>query len=266
MSGAAVAPASAIPTRDPEHRRVERLMGTVVSLFVPDGGATSGVADDAFAWLREAERRFSPFRPDSEVVRLMRGATPPDGVADDLAEVLEIADVVSVLSDGAFDIRAVHADRAPDPTGIVKGWSVERAAEILVAGGIERFSLGAGGDIIVRGGLWQGSPWRIGIANPLDAGGVAVVLVAHELAVATSGTAERGAHIVDGRTGTPASELLAVTVVGHSLARADGYATAAFAMGRAGLAWVDALPGYEAAGITHDGRLISTRGLDRLRA
>ncbi len=66
----------AIPTRDPAHRRAERVMGTVVSLLAPDGGADSAAADACFAWLHEVDRRFSPFRPDSEVSQLMRGATP----------------------------------------------------------------------------------------------------------------------------------------------------------------------------------------------
>lgn len=254
-----------IPTRDPTRHRVERAMGTVISLFAPDGGASSAATDAAFAWIHDVEVRFSAFDPASEVSRLMRGEVGLGTISDDLAEVLDIADTVERLSDGAFDIRAHRADRSPDPTGIVKGWSVGRAAEILEAGGVERFSLSAGGDVVVRGGQGHGEPWRIGVANPFAPDAVALVLEADDLAVATSGTTERGLHIVDARTGQLARELVAVTVVGPSLARADGYATAAFAMGRPGILWVDALPGYVAAGITPDGRLLSTGGLDRYR-
>jgi thiamine biosynthesis lipoprotein len=257
---------AAITTRDPERRRAERAMGTVVSLFAPDGGAMSDAANAAFAWIHEAERRFSPFDPGSEVSRLMRGEIAPGAVSADLAEVLDIAEAIELLSGGAFDIRRHRADGRPDPTGIVKGWAVDRAASMLADSGILRFSIGAGGDVVVRGGEAPGVPWRIGVANPFTVGTVALVLEAHDLAIATSGTAERGLHVVDARTGRPADELLAVTVVGQDLARADGYATAAFAMGRAGLRWVDSLPGSAAAGITHDGRLLSTPGLDRYRA
>ena len=80
------------------------------------------------------------------------------------------------------------------------------------------------------------------------------------------GRPSAGYHITDPRAGQAADELLTVTVAGPDLARADAYATAAFAMGMEGLRWVDALPGYAAAGITHDARLVSTRGLDRIRA
>jgi thiamine biosynthesis lipoprotein len=267
MAMRAVAPAGdttapvRIPTRDPGHRRAEHVMGTVVSLVAPGGGADSQAADRCFEWLHEVDRRFSPFRPDSEVSRLMRdaGAAP---VSQDLAEVLELCDIVTILSDGAFDIRRHRADGAPDPTGVVKGWATDRAADILAEAGIERFCLNAGGDVVARGGRAAGEPWRIGITDPRRRGAVALSLVADELSVATSGDTERGRHIVDGRTGRPPSGLLAVTVAGPSLARADAYATAAFAMGLSGLRWCESLPGYAACGVDRDGRILVTAGLE----
>ena len=254
-----------IPTRDSACRRVERAMGTMISLFVPDGGADSPAVDAAFAWFHDVDERFSPFRPDSEVGRLMRAELGPAEVSDDLAEVLGVSEAVEVLSGGAFDIRGHREDGQPDPTGVVKGWSVDRAAAILAAAGIDRFFISAGGDVLLRGGQEPGLPWRVGVAHPLVSEAVALVLQGQDFAVATSGIIERGLHISDGRTGAMADELLSVTVVGPELGRADAYATAAFAMGVEGLRWVDALPGYAAAGITHDARLISTRGLDRYR-
>ena len=240
-------------------------MGTMISLFVPDGGAGSAAVDAAFAWFHEVDERFSPFRPASEVSRLMCGWLDAADVSDDVAEVLDIAETVEVLSGGAFDIRGHRDDGRPDPTGVVKGWSVDRAGAMLVDAGIDRFSISAGGDVLVRGGQEPGLPWRIGVAHPFTPEAVALVLEGRDLAVATSGTTERGHHIAHGRTGAIADGLLTVTVVGPELARADAYATAAFAMGIDGLRWVDALPGYAAAGITHDARLITTRGLDRYR-
>jgi len=259
-------PGPRLATRDPARRRVERAMGTMISLYLPDGGAGSIAVDAAFAWFHEADERFSPYIPDSEVGRLMRHEVALAQVSADLAEVLEIADAVEVLSGGAFDIRGHRSDGAPDPTGVVKGWSVDRAAAILASAGIDRFCLGAGGDVVVRGGEEPGVPWKVGVAHPFAPDAVALVLQGDELAVATSGTTERGHHISDGRTGASVDELLTLTVAGPELARADAYATAAFAMGLEGLRWVDALPGYAAVGITHDARLVTTRGLDRYRA
>jgi thiamine biosynthesis lipoprotein len=257
---------SRIPTRAPGHRRVERAMGTMISLYAPAGGASSEAADGAFAWLHEIDRRFSPFRADSEVCRLMSSQVSTAGVSADLAEILEIAEIVEVLSDGVFDIRSHRGDGAPDPTGVVKGWAVDRAGDILSAGGVERFFLSAGGDVLVRGGRAVGVSWRIGVAHPDYGDAVALTLEADDLAVATSGTTERGRHIVDGRTGAVADGLLTLTVAGPSLARADAYATAGFAMGQPGVRWVDSMPGYSAAGITPYGRLITTRGLQQYQA
>jgi len=239
-------------------------MGTVVSLLLPGGGADDEAVDAAFRWLHEVDHRFSPFRPDSEVSRLMRSEAGREDISTDLAEVLEIAETVELLSGGAFDIRGHRADGAADPTAVVKGWAVDRAADILVVGGLERFCISAGGDVLARGGS-PSAPWRIGVTHPHDRRALALVLEAGDLAVATSGTTERGPHIVDARSARPAVELLTLTVAGPSLARADAYATAAFAMGIAGLRWCESLPGYAACGSTADGRLITTRALARYR-
>ncbi len=255
---------SRIPTRDPGRRRVERVMGTVISLVAPDGDADSVAADRAFAWLHEVDRRFSPFRPDSEVSLLSsQSALVRGGISADMAEVLELCEIVEALSDGAFDIRRHRPDGAPDPTGIVKGWAVDRAGTILEAAGVTRFCLAAGGDVLARGGRAPGVPWHIGIAHPRVPGATALVLEAEDLAVATSGITERGEHIIDGRTRRVARELLTLSVAGPELGRADAYATAAFAMGRDGLRWVESLPGYAACATTPDDRLIVSRGLGR---
>jgi thiamine biosynthesis lipoprotein len=259
-------PELCVATRDPRRRRVERAMGTMISLYLPDGGADSDVADAVFAWFHEVDDRFSPFKPESEVSRVMRDAIPMAGISADLREIFDIADAIEVLSGGAFDIRGFREDGRPDPTGVVKGWSVDRAGAILEASGYDRYYISAGGDVLVRGGQEWGVPWKVGIAHPFAPDAVALVLQGHDLAVATSGTTERGHHITDPRSGKAADALLTVTVAGLALTRADAYATAAFAMGIEGLRWVDALPGYYAAGITHDARLITTRGLDRIRA
>jgi len=248
-----------LPTRDPDRRRAERVMGTVVSLFAPSGDARSGAADRAVAWLREVDRRFSPFRPESEVSRYMRGEVDRSRVSPDLAEVLELSDVITDLSGGAFDISRHRADGRPDPTGLVKGWATDRAADVLTAGGIERFCLGVGGDVIVRGGRSVVEPWRIGIVDPADRTRVILTLIGRDLAVATSGGYERGEHIVDGRTGArPPDGLSSLSVAGPRLTHADAYATAAFAMGREGLRWCASLPGYAACALTLDGRLLVT--------
>ena len=87
-----------------------------------------------------------------------------------------------------------------------------------------------------------------------------------EGAVATSGTYERGHHVLNPFTGAPATELVSVTIAGPSLTDADAYATAALAMGAQAPGWLDRLSGYEALVIGPDGRGWSTRGWSSLVA
>ena len=102
----------------------------------------------------------------------------------------------------------------------------------------------------------------MGIADPLRPGRLALVVGASDCAVATSGTAERGPHILDPHTGQPASGLASLTIVGPSLALADAYATAAFAMGPARARdWTASLEGYAAFAITDNGRHLAHPGL-----
>ena len=129
------------------------------------------------------------------------------------------------------------------------------------------YVINAGGDVIARGWAAPGRPWRVGVRHPTEAQRVAVVLEVSDRAVATSGTYERGAHIVDPRTGEPAmSGLQSLTVVGPRLGFVDAYATAAFVMGLDGLGWVAAQPEHDALAITIDGRVVRTAGMDRYLA
>ena len=145
----------------------------------------------------------------------------------------------------------------------MKGWAVERAAAILSAAGSANHLVNGGGDVQCVGGLpgTTPAPWRVGIADPFTRGRLAVVVEAVDCGVATSGTAERGAHIANPRTGGPAEGLASITVTGPSLALADACATAAFAMGP-DLArdWAESLDGYEAYAITGTGGTWQTSG------
>ncbi|WP_046734186.1 FAD:protein FMN transferase [Streptomyces humi] len=235
-------------------RRVEHVMGFPVSLRIDDDGDFEEAADAAFAWLREVDERFSPFRPDSEVSRLDRGELAGTSVSPDLAEVLALCEEYRLATGGAFDVRL--PGRGLDPCAVVKGWSVQRAAELLSAAGARRFVLNAGGDVVASGG-----PWRVGVRHPEDADRLCAVLELTDGAVATSARYERGDHIIDGRTGRPATGLLSVTVVAPTLTEADSVATAAFALGAEGTAWAAARPGCEVFVVDAERSVLRTAGL-----
>jgi thiamine biosynthesis lipoprotein len=248
-------------------KRVEFIMGTAVSLDMRDGEVPVDSLEQAFDYLRGVDERFSPYKTGSEVSRLIRGEIGEAECSRELREVLHLCEMVRRDSDGYFDIRAHRVDGAPDPTGLVKGWALDGAARILEAAGSRNFCINGGGDIVARGEAAPGQKWRIGIRHPIEADKLATVLAVRDGCVATSGAYERGEHVRNPHTGAAPSGVLSMTVVGPTLTMADAYATAAFAMGPPGLAWVAGLPGYEACSITGDddgsnGRLSWTPGFD----
>jgi FAD:protein FMN transferase len=235
--------------------RVEHVMGTVVSLRVRAGEPPIEAVDAAFAWLHEVDARFSTYRSDSEIRRLDRGELLPRDASADVRFILDRCVALRRETDGYFDVRATGR---LDPSALVKGWAAERAAELLAAAGAREFCLNAGGDVIARG------RWRVGVQHPLERGAVAAVVDACDLAVATSGAYERGAHIVDPIGVAGAGEVLSVTVTGPDLGVADAYSTAAFAMGASGPAWTLRLAGYEAMTILASGSVLCTPGFPLL--
>jgi thiamine biosynthesis lipoprotein len=248
-------------------RRVEHIMGTVISFEIRDPQVPPSALDGAFEYLREVDRRFSPYKPESEVSRLIRDELQEGDFSPELREVLELCEEVRRTSDGYFDIRGHRSDGRPDPTGLVKGWALEGAGRILEAAGARNYCINGGGDIVVRGEFEPGTAWRVGIRHPLMADKLATVLAVRNAAVATSGTYERGDHVRDPFSRRAPARILSMTIVGPSLTYADAYATAAFAMGPTGLAWAAGLPDYEACSVTSDrdgsdARLNWTPGLD----
>jgi len=251
-------------------------MGTVVSFDVPVAARHDGSLDAAIRWLHWVDRVFSPYRADSDVSLLARAEVTVDGCAPEVGEVLAACAFVRDLSGGYF---TASPGGQFDPSGYVKGWAVERAAALLARAGSADHLVNGGGDVQCAGGRGPRAggpragdpsadggcePWRVGIADPLRPGRLAIVVEARDRAVATSGTAERGAHILDPHAGRPATGLASLTVTGPSLALADAYATAAVAMGPARARdWTESLDGYDAYAITSGGEAWQTGGFAR---
>ena len=245
-------------------------MGTVVSFDVAAPFAGDALAA-AVRWLHWVDSVFSTYRADSCVSRLGRGEIAVGDCPPEVAEVLAACETLRVASGGYFS--AWYAG-ALDPSGYVKGWAIERAAAMLTAAGSASHCVNGGGDVRCAGArraVPDGAdpppeaaalaPWRVGIADPLRRGVLCAVVTGQDIAVATSGVAERGAHIIDPVRGEPATGLLSVTVVGPDLALADAYATACVAMGwPPAVDWLAGLSGYEGFGIRADGSTWETAG------
>jgi FAD:protein FMN transferase len=242
-------------------RQVEvgEVMGTVVSLDArtPDAALAADGFARVMAWLREADARFSTYRDDSDVRRLDRGELRLEEAHPDVRTVLDRCERLRVQTGGAFDVRVTGR---LDPSALVKGWAVQCGADLLQAHGLTDFMLAAGGDVVVRGGARPAPTWQVGVQHPRDRGAVATTFAATDCAIATSGTYERGAHLIDPRSGSAPVGVLSVTVVGDDLGLADAYSTAAFALGPDGPAWTLTLDGYEALTILADDRVLRTPG------
>jgi FAD:protein FMN transferase len=227
----------------PTRRYVAHVMGMPISLALR--GRHADDAAGALAWeaalevLRAADDVFSTYRADSVISRLGRGeitlADCPPEVAAQVGQVLTLGDAAERESGGAF---AVRRDGVLDPSGVVKGWAAERAAVALAALPDTDFCLSAGGDLTCRTHDRTGAPWRIGIEDPHDPSRLVAVVPVHTGAVATSGAARRGVHVVDARTGRPPVGVASVTVIGASLTAVDIDATAAYALGGDAVPWL----------------------------
>lgn len=239
-------------------RHVE-VMGTVASVHV-HGGVPAEVADPAidaaFDELRRLEAMFSTFRPTSEISRVNDGSLSLLDCSPEVIDVLDACTWLEHVSGGAFTARR-PADGRIDPAGFVKGWAADRAGLALAAHGLEQWCLTVGGDLLVHGRPNDADRWTIAIADPTHRRAVITGVVVAGGAVATSGTAERGHHLWSA-DGTAADTFASVTVTGPSLTWADAFATAACAMGAAGLDWVAGFEGYRAFAVTHEGELVNT--------
>ena len=224
-------------------------MGMPVTVDVV-GEQTGGTLDAAFAWFYEVDDRFSPFRPQSEVSALNKGEKAE--LSSELREILWLAEITRRETGGYFDIR--RPDGRIDPSGVVKGWAIRRAAQLIAARGHTDFLVEAGGDLQCVGRNDDGEPWRVGIRNPFDPMESIKTLQPGDAGVATSGSSIRGHHIDDPHTGGSPDDIVSLTVVGADIFDADRFATAAFAMGREGIDFIETSPGLE-------GYMVDTRGV-----
>lgn len=236
----------------------EEVMGTVVSFVLADARSAGAAIKPACEELHRIDEVFSTFKPNSAVSRLRRGELDASELPDDVAEVLNRCVSARELTDGWFDPWAMPG--GIDPSGLVKGWAVERAAAILRANGVRSALVNGGGDVACFGAPPQGGPWRIGIHHPWRADAFAAIVECDAGAVATSGTYERGEHLIDPHTGTPHAALASATVIGPDLGLADALATALAVAGPGLLRRVRALTGYEAHLVEWNGTEHTTPG------
>jgi thiamine biosynthesis lipoprotein len=234
---------------------VEHCMGTVFTIDVRDPGEWDGTIVEVVAWLHHVDAVFSTYKDDSDISRLGRGELTIEDADPDVGLVLSLCADIEKATNGYF---TTFAGTELDPAGLVKGWAIERASQLLRSHGSENHAVNGGGDIQLAGEAGPDRPWTIGISDPLDGTRILATASGLDFAIATSGVAERGQHIIDPHTSVPANGLASVTLTGASLTLVDAYATAAFAMGPRALSFVENVTGIEALLIFPDGTSVCT--------
>lgn len=219
-------------------RRQFPVWGTIVDVDCYSKSVSDGDLDRAMdaviAFCEDVDRDFSTYKDKSWVSRLRRGEIAIENCPIDVREVWDLCARAKWLSDGAFDPWAVQGGF--DPSGLVKGWAADKAADILVAAGAQHCQVNAAGDVTLRGGWFDSQvgevkPWSIGVVNPDNRGEIVKVYEIFNGSIATSGTYERGAHIHDPYSGMIAIGAKSATVVGPEGWLCDAMATAVMVAG-----------------------------------
>jgi thiamine biosynthesis lipoprotein len=242
-------------------RETRLIMGMPVTVEVLDPSATAEVLETVFAYFDDVDRQFSTYKDTSEISHINQGQLTLAQASEDMQTIFALAEWTKKATGGYFDILR---NGRYDPAGIVKGWAIFNAAEILREMGFANYYVDAGGDMQLVGANAQGQPWRVGIRNPFDPQEVIKVLSVSDCGVATSGTYVRGKHIYNPKRAGPfLTDVVSLTVIGPDIYQADRFATAAFAMGPAGIVFIENLTGFEGYMIDQNGLATYTTNFER---
>ncbi len=233
------------------------LMGMPVTVAIADAAAQQTDLNAVFDYFSSIDERFSPYKDTSETSAVNRGL-PREQWSEDMRTVVDLAERTAQETGGYFSMKTPGG--AFNPVGIVKGWAIKKAADILRARGFKNFFVDAGGDIEAVGSNANGEAWSVGIRNPFNRNEIVKQLTITNLGIATSGTYIRGDHIYDPHTGQAISDIISLTVVAPDVCEADRFATAAFAMGEKGIHFIESRPDLEGYLIDKNGIATMTRG------
>ena len=218
-------------------RKVETIMGIPISIDIPKGN--DKIFIESFAIFSEIDNRFSTYKKDSEVSHFNEGAISLKDCSDSFKAIYAKCQLLKKETNGYFD---AFYNKKYDPSGYVKGYAIDQVANFLKQKGYSEFLINAGGDIAASS--HSSKKWKIGIADPNNTKKILALLEVDAIAIATSGTYERGDHIIDPLTKKKPVFFKSVTIFGPSILIADVYATVIFSMGKKGLELLQQLPGY----------------------
>ncbi|HVY72874.1 MAG TPA: FAD:protein FMN transferase [Candidatus Paceibacterota bacterium] len=267
-------------------KETRAIMGMPITVEVIDEHASPNILEEVFSYFTSVDEKFSTYKDTSEISKINEHlreksslekvlgsprkasarpfsqevfhSDPEVNFSSEMQEVLELAEKTKQETGGYFNIK--KQDGTVDPSGIVKGWAINNAADILLHCGASNFCIEAGGDIQTHGNAAGGAEWSVGIRNPFNTNEIVKVIYPHGKGVATSGSYERGNHIYNPLNNTDTLEdIVSITVIGPNVLEADRFATAAFAMGKEGVNFIESLPQFDAYSIDKFGVATMTR-------
>jgi len=238
----------------------QSIMGMPVTVEVVDSSVKIKDLKQIFDYFKSVDKKFSTFKINSEVSKINSKVINIKKLSKDMKEIIELCEKTKKETNGYFD---PYHNGYFDPSGIVKGWSIQNASKLLFKKGFKNFYIEAGGDVQVYGKNAGGEKWRIGIRNPFKKNEIIKVIFLTDYAIATSGEYERGKHIYNPRSTKLQKEIVSFSVVSKNILDADRFATAAFAMGKKGILFLQKQKNLESFMIDTEGIATYTDGFDK---
>ena len=241
-------------------KQTKLIMGMPVTVEIVDSRAKASDFQEIFNYFQYIDDTFSTYKQNSEISKINKGLLTEKQYSSDLRTIFDLAERTRQETQGYFNIR--YAGKI-DPSGIVKGWAIYQASLLLKQRGFSHYYIDAGGDIQVAGCNSYRQPWTVGIRNPFNREEVVKIVSLKGKGIATSGTYIRGAHIYNPQDKTDTlSDIVSLTIIGPNVYEADRFATAAFAMGKKGIAFIEKLSGFEGYMIEKDGTATLTNNFN----
>ena len=237
-------------------------MGMPITVEIADAHVDQSAFDRVYHYFEYVDEKFSTYKATSEITMINEQRLAVEQASDDMKLVFALAEQTRQETDGYFD--TTRQDGTIDPSGIVKGWSIYNAAVILRQLGYENFYVDAGGDVQAHGKNAQGEDWRVKWCRAARFVRFVKAVSIHDQGMATSGTYIRGLHIYDPKHAhREVTDIVSLTVIGPNIYETDRFATAAFAMGRDAILFIERLRDFEGYMIDQTGQATLTSGFER---
>lgn len=230
-------------------------MGMPIEITIEDYKNTK-IFNEVFNFFKYVDQKFSTYKTSSEVSIFNQGKIKLKDTSDDFKKIYKLCQKSIKYTFGFFN---PSNKGYYDPSGLVKGWAINEASNIIKKSGSKIYYINAGGDVQTSGKLW-----KIGIKNPFKQTENIKIINIKDSGLATSGNYERGMHIYNPQNNfKKADDIASITVIAKDVYLADIYSTAAFAIGLKGINLIEMTKGLEGYQIDKSGIATETSGFSK---